>query len=95
MCWWRFYSCKLSTLHYSIIGFVRYWQGKDMMEQRGGYLYGYYRDDSHYPEGCRAVLEGIYEPWGLNNGYFESGGNVIFSKHDDQNDSEMQMVEKI
>ena len=43
-------------------GFVTYWQGKGCMEQRVGYLYGYYAQDPNYPDGIRAVIEAIYEP---------------------------------
>ncbi|CAD7947267.1 unnamed protein product [Amoebophrya sp. A120] len=46
----------------AIQNFVGYWQSRDMMEQRGGYLYGYYREDKHVEKGVRAVMEAIYEP---------------------------------
>lgn len=43
--------------------FVKYWQSSlDMVTQRCGLMYGYYREDKNYEDGCRAVLEGIYEP---------------------------------
>ena len=42
--------------------FVRYWQQSHSLEQRGGFLYGYYAEDPNYPDGVRAVLESIYEP---------------------------------
>lgn len=42
-------------------GFVSYWQHKGM-QQRAGFLYGYYAEDPNYPDGIRAVVETIYEP---------------------------------
>jgi len=44
--------------------FIGYWQGHllEMGMQRLGWMYGYYLEDNNYDEGCRAVLEGIYEP---------------------------------
>ncbi|CEM15003.1 unnamed protein product [Vitrella brassicaformis CCMP3155] len=43
--------------------FCSYWTDKcELATQRGGWLYGYYVEDSHYPMGMRAVLEAIYEP---------------------------------
>jgi len=41
--------------------FVNYWQNKGM-QQRGGFLYGYYAEDPNFPDGVRAVVETIYEP---------------------------------
>jgi len=44
--------------------FIGYWQ-THLLEnamQRLGWMYGYYLEDKNYDEGCRAVLEGIYEP---------------------------------
>jgi len=44
--------------------FIGYWQ-THLLEnamQRVGWMYGYYLEDKNYDEGCRAVLEGIYEP---------------------------------
>ena len=32
------------------------------MEQRLGWLYGYYSEDPNYPEGVRVNIEAIYEP---------------------------------
>lgn len=50
---------------------VRYWQQNHSMEQRGGFMYGYYAQDPNYPDGVRAVLEAIYEPmqYGDTNGF--------------------------
>lgn len=43
--------------------FVNYWRyDMGLCEQRGGWMYGYYREDSHYLLGIRAVCEAIYEP---------------------------------
>eukprot|EP00932_Pfiesteria_piscicida_P019830 SRR837773.6652.p1 GENE.SRR837773.6652~~SRR837773.6652.p1 ORF type:complete len:323 (-),score=136.80 SRR837773.6652:17-985(-) len=44
--------------------FIGYWTTDLMPEgmQRLGWMYGYYLEDHNYDEGCRAVLEGIYEP---------------------------------
>jgi nuclear protein localization family protein 4 len=43
--------------------FVKYWRNSlDMITQRCGLMYGYFREDKNFEEGCRAVLEGIYEP---------------------------------
>eukprot|EP01071_Lankesteria_metandrocarpae_P007100 Lankesteria_metandrocarpae@DN4579_c0_g1_i1.p1 len=43
--------------------FVRYWRNDcNLVSQRVGWMYGYYREDAHYDMGIRAVLEGIYEP---------------------------------
>lgn len=43
--------------------FVKYWRNSlDMITQRCGIMYGYFREDKNFEEGCRAVLEGIYEP---------------------------------
>jgi len=45
-----------------IQNFVTYCRTHDMCIQRCGFMYGYYRDDDSYEDGCRAVLEFIYEP---------------------------------
>ena len=45
-----------------ITNFVRYWQQSHCMQQRVGFMYGYYAEDPNYPEGVRAVMEAIYEP---------------------------------
>ena len=45
-----------------ITEFVKYWQHTHSLEQRGGFMYGYYAQDPNYPDGVRAVLESIYEP---------------------------------
>mmetsp|Transcript_28263 Transcript_28263/g.62316 ORF Transcript_28263/g.62316 Transcript_28263/m.62316 type:complete len:507 (+) Transcript_28263:148-1668(+) len=44
--------------------FIGYWQGTllENAMQRMGWMYGYYLEDKNYDEGCRAILEGIYEP---------------------------------
>ncbi|OII74071.1 uncharacterized protein cubi_02873 [Cryptosporidium ubiquitum] len=43
--------------------FVDYWRSTlGMLKQRIGWMYGYYREDSTYPMGIRAVMEAIYEP---------------------------------
>lgn len=43
--------------------FVEYWRSDlGMLRQRVGWMYGYYREDSTYPMGIRAVMEAIYEP---------------------------------
>lgn len=44
-----------------------------MMEQRMGYLYGYYSEDPNYPNGVRVNIEVLYEPPQINemNGFLE------------------------
>mmetsp|Transcript_96084 Transcript_96084/g.299238 ORF Transcript_96084/g.299238 Transcript_96084/m.299238 type:complete len:500 (+) Transcript_96084:111-1610(+) len=47
-----------------IENFIGYWQ-THLLEnamQRVGWMYGYYLEDKNYDEGCRAIMEGIYEP---------------------------------
>ena len=36
------------------------------MEQRIGYLYGYFSEDPNYPEGVRVNIEAIYDPPQIN-----------------------------
>ncbi|SCM23370.1 nuclear protein localization protein 4, putative [Plasmodium chabaudi chabaudi] len=46
-----------------IKNFVHYWCYENhMLEQRIGWMYGYYKEDTHYNLGIRAVCECIYEP---------------------------------
>ncbi|KAF8820252.1 NPL4 family protein [Cardiosporidium cionae] len=46
-----------------IKNFVNYWRySLDMVTQRAGWMFGYYKEDEHYPLGIRAVCEAIYEP---------------------------------
>ena len=42
--------------------FVDHWRRGSCMEQRMGYLYGYYSEDPNYPLGVRINVEAIYEP---------------------------------
>lgn len=53
--------------------FVGFWQRAGMMEQRMGYLYGYYSEDPNYPNGVRVNIEALYEPPQINdmNGFVE------------------------
>jgi len=47
-----------------IENFIGYWQ-HHLLEnamQRVGWMYGYYLEDANYDEGCRAIMEGVYEP---------------------------------
>lgn len=57
--------------------FMGYWQGTLLQEaqQRMGWMYGYYLEDKNYDEGCRALLEGIYEPPQNMNGEFAQPEN--------------------
>ncbi|KAH7650331.1 nuclear pore associated (NLP4) with N-terminal ubiquitin domain [Cryptosporidium bovis] len=56
--------------------FVDYWKSTlGMLKQRVGWMYGYYREDSSYPMGIRAVMEAIYEP--PQEGSFGSDGSLI------------------
>eukprot|EP00744_Colponema_vietnamica_P010232 GILI01014484.1.p1 GENE.GILI01014484.1~~GILI01014484.1.p1 ORF type:complete len:309 (+),score=91.53 GILI01014484.1:602-1528(+) len=45
-----------------INSFISFWSGQGMVQQRVGFLYGYYCEDPHYPDAIRAVVEAIYEP---------------------------------
>lgn len=45
-----------------LTGFVGHWQRSGMIEQRMGWLYGYYSEDPNYPEGVRINVEAVYEP---------------------------------
>lgn len=45
-----------------VTGFVKHWNQSHSMQQRVGFLYGYYAEDPNYPDGVRAVVETIYEP---------------------------------
>ncbi|KAI4839742.1 nuclear protein localization protein 4 [Plasmodium brasilianum] len=50
-----------------IKNFVNYWCfTNNMFEQRAGWMYGYYKEDTHYNLGIRAVCECIYEPPQIN-----------------------------
>ncbi|SBT74594.1 nuclear protein localization protein 4, putative [Plasmodium ovale] len=50
-----------------IKNFVHYWcHNNNMFEQRVGWMYGYYKEDTHYNLGIRAVCECIYEPPQVN-----------------------------
>lgn len=42
--------------------FVDHWRRGSCIEQRTGYLYGYFSTDPNYPEGVRVNIEAIYEP---------------------------------
>ena len=42
--------------------FVAHWQRQGCLEQRMGYLYGYYSEDPTYPNGVRVNIEALYEP---------------------------------
>mmetsp|Transcript_33349 Transcript_33349/g.84942 ORF Transcript_33349/g.84942 Transcript_33349/m.84942 type:complete len:512 (+) Transcript_33349:89-1624(+) len=69
--------------------FIGYWQG-DLLEhgmQRLGWMYGYYLEDNNYDEGCRAVLEGIYEP------PQEMIGEIAQHKDDPRKDSVDRVME--
>ena len=53
--------------------FVGYWQKNGCLEQRTGYLYGYYSEDPNYPHGVRVNIEAVYEPPQISemNGFLE------------------------
>lgn len=59
--------------HKELSKFVGHWQRAGMMEQRMGYLYGYYSEDPNYPNGVRVNIEVLYEPPQINemNGFLE------------------------
>ena len=38
------------------------WQQTGMYEQRMAWLYGYYSEHPHIPDGVRVNVEAIYEP---------------------------------
>ena len=42
-----------------LTGFVGHWQRSGMIEQRMGWLYGYYSEDPNYPEGVRINVEAV------------------------------------
>lgn len=53
----------VSFMNYKeLAGFVGNWQRNGMLEQRMGYLYGYYSEDPNFPEGVRVNVEAVYEP---------------------------------
>lgn len=53
----------ISILNYpELQKFVEYWLSLHCIEQRVGYLYGYYSEDPNYPEGVRVNIEALYDP---------------------------------
>ena len=66
-------------------GFVSNWKQGDCMEQRVGFLYGYYSEDPNYPDGVRVNVEALYEPPQAG----EYGGFHIFEDH---NESSVQLL---
>ncbi|KFG51958.1 NPL4 family protein, partial [Toxoplasma gondii VAND] len=67
--------------------FVRFWQEDlQMLQQRFGYMFGYYVEDPHYPDGIRAVCEAIYEP---------PQENTLTSLNVKKDDEEVKVAEKI
>ena len=50
-----------------------YWRRGYCLEQRVGYLYGYFSEDPNYPQGIRCNVEAIYEPPQISeaNGFIE------------------------
>lgn len=67
--------------------FVQFWQQDlQMLQQRFGYMFGYYVEDPHYPDGIRAVCEAIYEP---------PQENTLTSTNVKKDDEEVKMAEKI
>ena len=62
--------------------FVKFWQASHSLEQRGGFLYGYYSKDPNYPDGVRAVVETIYEPMqtgDMNGFHFIDDHNSVYA----------------
>ena len=53
------------------------------MEQRVGFLYGYYSEDPNYPDGVRVNIEAIYEPKQIGD---YSGFHIIDEDDDFQVD---------
>jgi len=53
--------------------FVDHWRKGGCIEQRCGFLYGYFSEDPNYPMGIRANIEAIYDPPQINemNGFIE------------------------
>ncbi|PFH37306.1 NPL4 family protein [Besnoitia besnoiti] len=67
--------------------FVQFWQQDlQMLQQRFGYMFGYYVEDPHYPDGIRAVCEAIYEP---------PQDNSLMSIDVKKDDEEIKIAEKI
>lgn len=59
-----------------VSNFVEHWcEVNNMLIQRGGWMYGYYKEDYHYDLGIRAVCECIYEP-----PQYDKEGEVIFKE---------------
>lgn len=50
-----------------------HWRKGGCIEQRCGFLYGYFSEDPNYPMGIRANIEAIYDPPQINemNGFIE------------------------
>ena len=65
--------------------FVDHWRRGSCMEQRTGYLYGYFSEDPNYPLGIRVNIEAIYEPPQIS----EMGG---FIELDDPGSHKVDMV---
>jgi nuclear protein localization family protein 4 len=55
------------------------------MEQRVGWLYGYYSEDPNYPDGVRVNVEAVYEPPQMG----EYGGFHLF---DDESESLVDLL---
>jgi len=65
--------------------FVDHWRRGSCMEQRIGYLYGYFSEDPNYPLGIRVNVEAIYEPPQIS----EMGG---FIELDDPGSHKVDMI---